>query len=222
MPKPSRSESLLRRIKNKRRKRESQILGEWISENLIVDGAFLFVVSGSTTYWIAEQTLKEKDSVHINTNSIPVAWRAMELEEAGKLAPGASVRVLEGVVREVTGAIAFNQAPKDKNDSILLYSPHGLTKTALVGNRDVEHIQVLLKAHKRVIMPISWEKLITNGSEKIKSYGHWKKVKCDLVLTDKPIPDLKFSTADKKEATQNLNQIKKKMGNRLVIRRVPI
>ncbi len=207
--------SFLDRAADDVRRSETELLGRWVAGHLIGEGTHLWVTSGTTICRTAVCILEKVRKVHVTTNSVPVAWEFMQLMEKGKLATYATVSVVGGEVRPVTGAIASKQMIDDS--TTLLYSPHGLVEKAIVGNRDIDQIKPLVDAHRRVIMPISWQKLGNPGNEVIKYYGHWKRVECDLVLTKEPLEGLGLSGERIDKARHILDLIKKALGSRLRI-----
>lgn len=212
--------SFLQRNSEGKRHAERQVLANWIAANLVSPGTRLFVASGTTAAETAQVVLKSVASVHITTNSVPLAWFFIHLVENGEAAPHVSVAITGGDLRAVTGIIAGK--PKIEKGATLLLSPHGLTEKALTGNRDVDLLKPLLNGHRKVIMPVSWSKLNRDGASAVKHLGHWKQVVCQLVVTEQPHKDLKLTDSEYRSGLELLNSIEKTMRGRLKLHRVPL
>lgn len=212
--------SFLQRRADGRREAERRILAQWIAANLFVPGSRVFVTSGTTVAQTAEEILQWVDSVHIDTNSVPVAWAFMQLVEQRKAAAHAAVAVSGGILRPATG-IVDGKVKIDKNTA-LLFSPHGITRRAITGDRDVDLLRVLLNGRQRVIMPVSWSKLNREGAAIVKHIGHWKQADCQLVITTHPHPDLSLPDIDRRKGKELLDFLQTTMGSRLVVRWVPL
>ncbi|HYF34911.1 MAG TPA: hypothetical protein VD994_06420 [Prosthecobacter sp.] len=215
----NRSTSFLQRSRDSSRQAERRALAEWVAKNLISQGARLFVVSGTTAKETAEMILRQVRDVHIQTNSVPVTGMFMQLVEEGLAAPYATVSIIGGEVRPETGAVAGKVEPDAA--ATLLFSPHGVTEKGLVGNRDVDQIKPLVGMFRRVIMPVSWLKLGAPGTHSIKHFGHWKQVRCHMVVTDTPHVDLGLSEDAVARGNSLLKSVQDAMGERLTISRIP-
>ncbi len=216
--------SYLRRSSETRRAKERGLLAGWIAQNreLIAPGARIFSASGTTSSEATALILQQVPEVHVWTNSIPVAWKFMELVEEGLAAPHVAVSLCGGDVRAVTGAVAGKH--RCEKSASLIFSPHGLTDKGVVGDRDVDQLRLLVSGHMKIIMPISWYKLNRDGKEIVKHYGHWKKQagrRCDLVLLEEPPEELGISGQRLREAERLLSVLPELMGSSLVIHRVP-
>ncbi|MEQ1862179.1 MAG: hypothetical protein ABMA13_19860 [Chthoniobacteraceae bacterium] len=212
--------SFLQRHADSKLQIERRILAKWIAGNLVEEGARLFVVSGTTAAAAGEEILQRVDSVHITTNSVPMAWYFIGLVEKGFAAPHVSVSVVGGELRAVTGAIAGKAKPE--RGATLLISPHGLTAKAITGNRDVDQLKPLVNGHRKVIMPVSWSKLNREAFGVVKHLGHWKRVDCQLVITERPHSSLRLSEEDHRNGIDLLKSVATTMGNRLTIHWLPL
>lgn len=216
----NRSNSFIQRQNDVLRQSETQALANYIGNQMVPNGSRVFIVSGTTACATAEVLLKKIRDLHIMTNSVPVAWRFMQMVEDGKEAPHVTVSITGGDVRAVTGAIAGKTKTETDSSATLIFAPHGLTEKGIVGNRDVDQIKKLVDVHRQVIMPVSWTKLGRPGSEAIKHWGHWKQVSCQLVLTDKPPLSLNISNEQRDKGEQLLLHAQNIMGANLKVHRV--
>lgn len=212
--------SFMQRRSDERRLPETRLIANWVAENLVSRGARLFIVSGSTACETAAVILRQHHDVHVHTNSVPVAWEFMQMTETRQLAPNATVSIMGGELRAVTGAIAGHV--ESEEGVTLIFAPHGLTEKAITGNRDVDEIKALVDGHQKIIMLVSWTKLGRPGRVAVKHYGHWKQVDCQLVVTNQPHPTLGLTEEQKERGEAILETMTKAMGDRLKVHRVPL
>ena len=215
------STSVFQRIADAATVRENELFASWITERMDLEGARIFVASGSTTYFVAREMLKKLENLQMHTNSVPVTSAYMELAEKQQLAPFTTLQVVEGEVKPYTGMISG--AYKSGKGSTLLYSPHGVMEKGLRGDRDTAEIEALLKLRPDVIMPVSWGKFGRGGSVSIKHFSHWRKrVRLKLVITEEPLPELEMSNERRAEAEGVLAAMQDALGDTCETIRIPI
>ena len=219
-----RATSFLQRSQDPVRARETAALAEYAVRHLLSPGSLLFIISGTTAARVAELALQSIPRVRISTNSVPVAYKFMQLEEAGHCAQHASVHLTHGKVSSVTGAILAEGRRKVVPDpnATLVFSPHGITDKGLAGDTDVDEIKFWVDRHQRFILPVSWTKLLKQGKHKIKSFKQWKNASCDLLITDEPHPGFALPPETIDKARSLLADIQQIMGQQLRVHQVRI
>jgi len=150
---------------------EKNLVARFIARHLVHPGERIFIVSGTTSYAVAEQVMSSVADVTLYTNSVPVLWLAMQLQDAGTLAKGISVHAISGDVNLVTGIIGHAKLAATHFGK-MIYSPHGITQRGIEGNRDVLFLKSIFHHCGEIVVPLTSEKIDRGATHAVKHLGH--------------------------------------------------